>query len=109
MKFCRMFFFLLPLLALTNSALATVSDGTAITDEMLAPMAGWVEQETHIPMKSLPITMASNLRLIIALNLRGVQRANAAAAYLPGQIIISNTIWDPTSVRMQSYLVHELV
>jgi hypothetical protein len=109
MKFRRILFFLVPLLALTNSAFATVSDGTTITNEMLVPLADWVEQATHVAIKSLPITLASNVRLIIALNLRGVQRANAAAAYLPGQIIISNTIWDPSSVRMQSYVVHELV
>ena len=100
---------LLPLLMFATPVCASVSDGTKIDNDTLAPLASWVEDATHIKMKAMPITTASGSRLKNALGLKGVQQARAAAAYLPGQIVINNTIWDPESLIAQSYLVHELV
>jgi hypothetical protein len=56
-----------------------------------------------------PIATASGRTLKTALGLEGVQQARSLAAYLPGQIIINNIIWDPESLRSESYVVHELV
>jgi hypothetical protein len=109
MKYSKIIALLLPFLAFAHSANAGVSDGTKIDNDTLAPFASWVEQETHVTIKAMPITTASSLRLKNALGLQGVQRARAAAAYLPGQIVISNVIWDPESVIAQSYIVHEMV
>ena len=58
---------------------------------------------------ALPMVVASGFKLKTSLGLQGVQQARSVAAYLPGQIIINNIIWDPDSVRAHSYLVHEMV
>jgi hypothetical protein len=97
------------LVLVSGASRATVEDGTIITKETLAPLADWVTQETGVAIHALPITTASGHRLKTALGLKGVQQARAAAAYLPGQIVINNVIWDPDSLVAQSYIVHELV
>ena len=96
-------------MAMSSGVLADSDDATIIPSETVAPLASWVEQATHTHMQALPRTIASSHKLQAALSLDGVQKARAAAAYLPGQIVISNVVWDPDSVRAQSYLVHELV
>jgi hypothetical protein len=88
---------------------AAVSDGTPITQEEMRPLASWVEQATHVKMRALPIAMASGVRLKTMIGLKGSQQARSLAAYLPGQIVVNNIIWDPESIRSQSYLLHELV
>src|ERR1700761_2199691 len=109
MKLYRILTLSLLLVAFTGHAYATVTDGTRISNDDLQPLASWVEDAMGMKMKALPITTASLNRLKTSLGLKGVQQARAAAAYLPGQIVISNVIWDPESLRSQSYLVHELV
>jgi hypothetical protein len=109
MKFPRILSLVLSLLALSSGASAAVDEGTVITKDQLAPLASWVADATHVDIKALPITTASGHRLKTALGLKGVQQARAIAAYLPGQIVINNIIWDPDSIRAQSYIVHELV
>ncbi len=96
-------------LALPGPARAIVEDDTEIASATVAPLASWVEQATQVPIPALPITTASGRRLKAVLSMTGVLNARAAAAYLPGQIVISNIMWDPESIRSQSYLVHELV
>ncbi len=88
---------------------AAVPDGTMISASTLAPLARWVENASHMKIHSLPIVTASGFRLKTSLGLEGVQQARSVAAYLPGQIIINNILWDPESLRSQSYLVHEMV
>lgn len=90
-------------------AQAAVPDGTMIGADTLRPLASWVERATGTHIKALPIVMASGIRLKTSLGLEGVQQARSIAAYLPGQIIINNIIWDPESLRSQSYIVHEMV
>jgi hypothetical protein len=97
------------LFALTNCADTSTADGTVIQPATVQPLANWVENATGVKMVALPITEASGMRLKTALGLEGVQQARAVAAYIPGQIIINNIIWDPQSLVSQSYLVHELV
>jgi hypothetical protein len=98
------------MLALTNCAGDNlVSDGTQISPETMKPLAQWVSYQTNVAIPALPIATASGSRLKTTLGLEGVQRARAVAAYIPGQIIINNIIWDPNSLVSQSYLVHELV
>lgn len=97
------------LFALPGHSFATVDDDTEIASDTIAPLASWVEQATQVPIPALPITTASGRRLKAVLRMTGVLNARAAAAYLPGQIVISNIMWDPESIRSQSYLVHELV
>ena len=109
MTFSKIIFLLCFLLAGTNIAHASVSEGTPIEADTLAPLAQWVAQATHVMIPALPITVASGRRLKMSLGLKDIQRARAVAAYLPGQIIINNVVWDPDSLRAQSYLVHELV
>jgi len=94
---------------LTNCADGSVADGTMIPPTTVQPLASWVEQQTGVRMAALPLTEASGMRLKTSLGLEGVQQARAVAAYIPGQIIINNVIWDPESVVARSYLVHELV
>ena len=96
-------------LGLANCADTSTADGTVIPSTTVQPLATWVEQQTGVKMAALPITEASGMRLKTALGLEGVQQARAVAAYIPGQIIINNIIWDPQSLVSQSYLVHELV
>jgi hypothetical protein len=98
------------MLALANCASENIaSDGTPISPETLKPLAQWVSLQTNVTMPALPLATASGTRLKNTLGLEGVQRARAVAAYIPGQIIINNIIWDPGSLVSQSYLVHELV
>ncbi len=92
-----------------ESSRAAVRDGTIIAPATLRPLARWVEDATNTRIRVLPLAIASGRILKTSLGLRGVQQARAMAAYLPGQIIINNVIWDPESVRSQSYLVHEMV
>ncbi|MBI3419289.1 MAG: hypothetical protein HY053_04060 [Proteobacteria bacterium] len=100
---------LLMVLALPTRMEAAVPDGTRISNDTLRPMAKWVENATHIKISTLPIVVASGIRLKTSLGLQGIQQARSIAAYLPGQIIINNIIWDPDSLRSQSYIVHEMV
>ncbi len=100
---------LLLTLTLANCADTSTADGTRIPSTTVQPLASWVEGQTGVKMAALPITEASGIRLKTALGLEGVQQARAVAAYIPGQIIINNIIWDPGSLVAQSYLVHELV
>lgn len=93
----------------SSQAQATVPDGTMIPSSTLAPLARWVENASHMRIHSLPVVTASGFRLKTSLGLEGVQQARSVAAYLPGQIIINNIMWDPESLRAQSYLVHEMV
>lgn len=88
---------------------AAVPDGTIISAAILSPIAHWVENASHMRIHALPIVTASGFRLKTSLGLEGVQQARSVAAYLPGQIIINNIVWDPESLRAQSYLVHEMV
>ncbi|MDR3450376.1 MAG: hypothetical protein P4M15_11645 [Alphaproteobacteria bacterium] len=97
----------LGLIALCGGARA--EDGDIIDAATVTPLAGWVEHATGVHMQALPRTIASTEKLQSALAMEGVQKARAAAAYLPGRILISNAVWDPDSIRAQSYLVHELV
>lgn len=94
---------------LNSTVHASVPDGTMISPSTLAPMARWVESASHMPIHSLPIVVASGFKLKTSLGLEGVQQARSVAAYIPGQIIINNIMWDPESLRAQSYLVHEMV
>ncbi len=91
------------------AAKASVEDGTHVSPSEVAPLMAWVERATQVHLPATPIITASNRILKTALGLEGAQAARSAAAYLPGQIIISNYIWDPDSVTAKSYLVHELV
>jgi hypothetical protein len=91
------------------AARAAVPENTPIPAETLAPLAIWVAQQTHVAIDVLPIAVASDRKLGHALRIDDVQRAGAAAAYLPGRLIVSTEIWEPGSVQSQSYLVHELV
>jgi hypothetical protein len=110
MKFFNFTLLLLTTLALANCADdGLVSDGTVIPPETMKPLAMWVSSETNVNIPVLPIATASGQRLKSTLGLEGVQRARAVAAYIPGQIVINNIIWDPNSLVSQSYLVHELV
>ena len=101
--------FALFLLLFSRNAAAEVDDGTAISSESLSPLAHWVEHATHIRIQTLPLAIASDRKLEKALHIENVQRAGAVGAYLPGQIIISSSIWDPDTIQAQSYVVHELV
>src|ERR1700722_19873162 len=109
MKFIKVAIVLIPILSITGLAHASVKDGTIISPDTITPLAEWVQDATDIDIVSLPLTIASNHELATALKLKGVQRAQAAAAYLPGQIIINNMIWDPESPQARSYIIHELV
>lgn len=93
----------------SSEAKAAVPDGTIISASTMAPLARWVENASHMKIHALPIVTASGFRLKTSLGLEGVQQARSVAAYLPGQIIINNIMWDPESLRAKSYLVHEMV
>lgn len=97
------------LLVFPGKSYATVDDGTVISPSEMAPLAAWVSNATHVKIVNPPIATASGRILKTALGLEGAQQARSRAAYLPGQIIINNIIWDPESLTSQSYIVHELV
>lgn len=97
-------------LVLANaSACAAIPEDTEIDSKSLLPLAAWIEKATHVDMQVMPMVTASNDDLSRALQIENVQQAGAMAAYIPGQIFIRSDKWDATSVKMQSYLVHELV
>jgi hypothetical protein len=108
-SFSIILLFLLGLVVLAGSARAAVPDGTRISSESVASLVAWVERATKVQIPEAPIVTASGKILKTALGLEGVQAARSIAAYLPGQIIINNIVWDPESPTAQSYLVHELV
>ena len=106
----RIFASLVLLAGLSPSfSLASVPDGTRIDAETLRPLAAWVSQATGVKIRNLPIATASGSILKTSLGLEGIQQARSMAAYLPGQIVINNIIWDPESIRSQSYVLHEMV
>jgi hypothetical protein len=92
-----------------SALLASVPDGTRIENETLRPLAAWVSKATGVKIHNLPIATASGKILKSSLGLQGIQQARSMAAYLPGQIIINNSIWDADSVTSQSYVLHEMV
>jgi hypothetical protein len=109
MKFFLILIATILALFLCSQLQAAVPDGTMISAAILSPIARWVENASHMRIHSLPIVTASGFRLKTSLGLEGVQQARSIAAYIPGQIIINNIVWDPESLRAQSYLVHEMV
>lgn len=90
-------------------ASASVSDGTVIPQSTLVPLADWVGKATDVSIDILPSAVASDKKLQRALHIEDAQHAGAVGAYLSGRVIISNRVWDPSSLEAQSYLVHELV
>lgn len=100
---------LLSIILLPVSSRAAVEDGTTISQEQMKPLAEWVSKAMNVPMDALPHAIASGARLKTSLGLSGVQQARSMAAYLPGQLYVNNVVWDPDSVRAQSYVLHELV
>lgn len=86
-----------------------VADGTVLSDETLLPIKTWIEKNTRYRISALPIVIASGNRLKMDLGLSGEQQRRSIAAYLPGQIIINNVVWDASSKTSISYLVHEMV
>ena len=102
---------------------AVVPDGTQLSD------AGLGQQSMHVDASSLPTVTVSGteLRKAEALGrgseaifidnaivegpreLEAMHKEHAAAAYMPGRVLLSSSTWDPHSLRSQSYLVHELV
>lgn len=110
MKYSKITLLGFTMLVLTNCAgTGATAEGTPISPETMRPLAQWVGQQENVQVASLPIAVASGIKLKTALGLEGVQQARAVGAYIPGQIYINNVIWDPSSVMSQSYLVHELV
>jgi len=91
------------------SAHAAVEDGTSISPQFIAPLMAWVENATSTRVPTQPHVVASMSRLKFAMGLEGVRQARSMAAYIPGQVVLNNLIWDEESVRSVSYLVHELV
>jgi hypothetical protein len=88
---------------------AAVSDGTLIPPSVTMPMAEWVSRAMNVKIDKLPLVSASGRELKSAMGLQGVQQARSMAAYVPWRIVINNIVWDPESLRSQSYLVHEMV
>lgn len=109
MKYIAVFFVLFSLLLPSQKAQATVADGTILPASEMAPLVAWVAHATHVNVSAQPIITASGRILKTALGLEGERQARAMAAYLPGQVIINNTIWDSESLSAKSYIVHELV
>lgn len=109
MKLGSLFTFTFALLAFCHTSQAAVTDGTVINRDVMLPLVAWVSKATQTQIVNPPIATASGRILKTALGLEGAQQARSRAAYLPGQIIISNIIWDEDSVAAQSYIVHELV
>jgi hypothetical protein len=109
MKYISALALLVFILMAPNNASATVADGTILTTDIMAPLVAWVSDHTGVKISAAPIATASGRILKTALGLEGERQARAMAAYLPGQIIINNIIWDPESLRAESYIVHELV
>jgi len=109
MKYILPILFICAVVAATGSAKAAVPDGTQISAESVATLVAWVEHATQVRIPEAPVITASGRILKTALGLEGVQAARSVAAYLPGQVIINNIVWDPESPTAQSYLVHELV
>lgn len=97
------------LLCVPVSSFASVDDGTKIPAEVLRPLAKWVEKNSGMRMKSLPLAVASRTILKTSLGLEGVQQARSVAAYLPGRIIVNSSNYDEESIVSKSYLVHEMV
>jgi hypothetical protein len=101
---------LVAILAVTApAARAAVEDGTTIDPRFVAPLMAWVENATGTKAPALPRVLASMRHLKFAMGLEGVRQARSMAAYVPGQVVLNNLIWDEESVRSVSYLVHELV
>lgn len=109
MKYGALFAFAVVLTSFSFQTKAAVPDGTVLSADVMAPLVSWVSKTTRVAIPAAPIATASGRILKTALGLEGVQQARSLAAYLPGQIIINNVIWDPESLRSQSYVVHELV
>ncbi len=109
MKYFYKIIVLLILISLPMSGRAAVPDGTRISGAEVASLIVWVEKAMSVNIPVAPIITASGRVLKTSMGLEGVQAARSMAAYLPGQIIINNIIWDPESLSAQSYLVHELV
>ncbi len=94
---------------LGGHANSAVPEGTVIPVQTVDHLAHWVEQAMHVSMDVTPVVIVSDSKLRRALRVDDVQRAGAAAAYLPGRIVIGQNVWDENSLKSQSYLVHELV
>ncbi|MDD3288751.1 MAG: hypothetical protein PHX43_07100 [Alphaproteobacteria bacterium] len=88
---------------------AEVDDGTVISNETIAPLMAWVEQETGIKIAYQPRVLASRTKFHEVLSRLGQYSGRPRSAYVSGMVLMDSELWDPEDSTQISLLLHELV
>lgn len=89
---------------------ADVEDGTIIDSSIVVPLMAWVQREMGVTVPFPPQVIASRSRFSIILRrMSGAYAGRPQSAYIPGTVVMDNTVWDPKEATQISLLVHELV
>jgi hypothetical protein len=80
-----------------------------VSADFVAPLMKWVAAHTNVRVPSLPTVIASRELMVAKIGDPHRQSALARALYVPGQVVIDDSFWDPNDVQSVSFLVHELV
>lgn len=75
----------------------------------VAPLMAWVEAKTNVHVPQLPVVTVSRQQMIAMIGNPNRQSALARALYVPGQVVVDDSFWDPTDIQAISFVVHELV
>ncbi len=83
--------------------------GDILSPTYVKPIMEWVEARTKVQVKTLPRVIVSRAAMVARIGNPLRQSALARALYVPGEVVIDDSFWDPDDVRAVSFLVHELV
>jgi hypothetical protein len=94
---------------LTVAAPASLKAEETIPNAFMRPLMNWIGESMGVRVAQLPRATVSLERMLGEIGHPQRQSALARAMYIPGQIIIDDTFWDPGDQRKVSFLLHELV
>jgi hypothetical protein len=108
----RIYGFLIPLILLLvlPLPLSTLRAETGnVPPSFIVPLMNWVVAHTNVRVPTIPTVLVSREAMVEKIGDPYRQSALARALYVPGEVVIDDTFWDPSDVRAVSFLVHELV
>lgn len=80
-----------------------------ISPQITVPMMQWVAAYTGVNVATIPDIVASRELLVSKIGHPQRQSALARALYVPNLVVIDDEFWNAADIRVQSFLVHELV
>jgi hypothetical protein len=88
---------------------STVAETGEISPQITVPLMSWVAANMGINVGYMPNVVASRELMMSKIGNPMRQSALARALYVPDLVVIDDAFWNAADLRVQSFLVHELV